>query len=164
MLAVRSPVACSIASSGEWPVGHVVLEALLRERLVRIGPGDDEDGVPLVDGVLDEAVLRLQVQDVELVDPGRHDQERAFVDLLGCRRILDELHQLVLVDHLAGRGRDVLADLEGGLVGHADLQAAITPLPDHRANDARPSRRLWPPVFFGLFHDQRDLQRRRLDG
>ena len=55
---------------------HVVLEALRGEALVRIDPGDHEDGMALIDRPLDEAVLLAQVQDVELVDPGRHDQQR----------------------------------------------------------------------------------------
>ena len=45
---------------------------------------------------------------------------------LAGRRVLDQLHQLVLEDHLAGSRGDVLADLEGRGVGHGDLQAAAT--------------------------------------
>ena len=113
---------------GERPFEHVVLEILVREVGARVDPGDHERGVPLIDAPFDEAVLRLQIEDVELVDPGRHDQERALVHLRGGRRVLDQLHQIVLVDHLAGRGGDVLADLERLLVGHADLQAPSAPL------------------------------------
>ena len=113
---------------GERPFEHVVLEILAREVGARVDPGDHERGVPLIDAPFDEAVLRLQIEDVELVDPGRHEQERTLVHLRGGRRVLDQLHQIVLVDHLAGRGGDVLADLERLLVGHADLQAPSAPL------------------------------------
>ena len=77
---------------------------------------------------LDERVLRLEVEDVELVDPRRHDQQRRLVDLLGRRRVLDELDQLVLEHDLARRGRDVLADLEGLHVGLADRELALAAL------------------------------------
>ena len=76
----------------------------------------------------DEAVPRPQVEDVELVDPRRHDQQRPLQHLLGRRRVLDQLHQVVLVDHLAGRDADVLADLEGVGVGHLDAQLALAAL------------------------------------
>ena len=74
--------------------------------------------------VADEAVLRLQIQDVVLVDPGRDHQKRPLIDLLGGRRILDQLHQLGLEDHLAGREGDVPAELEGVEIGHLDRQPA----------------------------------------
>ena len=69
-----------------------------------------------------------QIQDVELVDPGRDDQQRPALHLLGRRRVLDELHQVVLEDDLAGRDRDVLADLEGVQIGHLDAQLALAAL------------------------------------
>jgi hypothetical protein len=50
------------------------------------------------------------------------------IDLFGARRVLDELHQLVLVDDLAGRGGDVLADLEGLHVGLPDRELAFAAL------------------------------------
>ena len=70
--------------------------------------------------VADERLLRAQVEDVELVDPGRHDQQRRRVHALGARRILDQLDEVVLEHDLAGRGGDVAADLEGLHVGLAD--------------------------------------------
>jgi hypothetical protein len=50
------------------------------------------------------------------------------VDLLGRGRVLDQLDQVVPVDHLARRHGDVVADLEGVGVGHPDLQPAVAPL------------------------------------
>ena len=100
-------------------VVHVVVKILVREVLARVDPGDHEHRQALVDAPFDQAVFRLQVEHVELVDPGRHDQQRPPVDLLGAGRVLDQLHQLVLEDHLAGRGGDVPADLERVRIGHA---------------------------------------------
>ena len=70
----------------------------------------------------------VEIEDVELVDPGRHDQQRPLQHRLGRRRVLDELHQIVLEDHLAGRDREVAADLELRRVGLADLQVAAAGL------------------------------------
>ena len=49
------------------------------------------------------------------------------MDLLRARRVLDQLHQIVLKDHLAGRERQVLAQLERLEVGHLDREAAFAP-------------------------------------
>ena len=44
------------------------------------------------------------------------------------RRVLDQLHQVVLVDDLAGRDRDVLADPEFAVIRHADAELALAAL------------------------------------
>jgi hypothetical protein len=44
----------------------------------------------------------------------------------GARRVLQQLHHVGLEDDLARRGGDVLAQLEGGGVGHLDAQVAVT--------------------------------------
>ena len=75
-----------------------------------------------------EAVPRPQVEDVELVDPRRPDQQRPLQHLLCYRVILDQLHQIVLIDHLSGGDADILADLEGVHVGHLDVQLALAAL------------------------------------
>ena len=72
----------------------------------------------LADGVADEGVLGLQVEDVELVDARRHQQKRLFVHLVGERLVFDELEILVLEHHRAFGGGDVFADFEHALVGH----------------------------------------------
>ena len=101
---------------------HVVLEGLVREVLVGVDPGDHEDGEALADQELDEALGRRQIEDVVLVDPGRHDQERPLAHLVGRGRVLDELQEVVLIDDLAGRGGEVAPDLEGRGVRLADSQ------------------------------------------
>ena len=113
---------------GQRARAHVVVEVQLGQPLVGVDPGDDEHRVALLGRPLDERVLGLEVEDVELVDPRRHDQQRRVVDLRRRRRVLQQLDQLVLVDDLAGRGRDVLADLEGLEVGHRMCELALAAL------------------------------------
>ena len=108
------------------PLAHVALEILVRVPRVRVDPGNAEDGQPLIDHPLDEALLRIEVEDVELVDPRRHDQERSPQDRLGRGRVLDQLDQIVAEHHRAGADRDVAADLEARLVrlAHPELAPA----------------------------------------
>src|SRR3546814_5606850 len=87
------------------PLVHVVDEVLPGEPLVRVDPGYDEHRVALVERPFDERILRLEIEDVELVDPWRDDQQRPLVDLLRRRFVLQALHALVLVDYLAGGDR-----------------------------------------------------------
>ena len=57
--------------------------------LAGVLPAQHEDRWPCSTGVTDERVFRLQVEDVELVDARRHEQDRPLVDLVGQRRVLD---------------------------------------------------------------------------
>ena len=109
----------------ERALHHVVLEGLVREPLVRVDPGDHEDRVALRDRPAHEGVLRLQVEHVVLVDPGRHDEERPAEHRLRRRRILDQLHEVVLEDHLSRCRGDGLAQGEVALVRHAGREAAV---------------------------------------
>ncbi|MNH98014.1 hypothetical protein D3C73_507260 [compost metagenome] len=103
---------------------HVVVEAELGLVPVRVDPGADEDGEPLRAQPADQGVRRLQVQDVEFVDPRREDQQRDRVLRVRGRVVLDQLEQLVAPDDLARRRGDVLAQDEAAVVGLADLQLA----------------------------------------
>ena len=107
---------------------HVIFEGLLAELPVRVDPGDHEYRDALIDAPFDEGFLRPEVEDVVLVDPGRHDQKRRAQHVLGRRLILDQLHQIVLVDHLAWRGSHVDADHKVGGIGLADAQRAVSGL------------------------------------
>ena len=79
----------------------------------------------LVDGPFDEGILRLQVKHVEFVDPRRHNQQRSAAHV-GCRRrILDELHQVILEDDLARRRGYVFTNAERLHVGHGDRQPTL---------------------------------------
>ena len=104
---------------------HVRVEPLLGQFLVGIDPGDHEHGMALRHRPTHETVPRPQVQDVELVDPGRPDQQRPLQHLLGRGGVLDQLHQFILKHHLAGGDPDIAANLEGVGVGHLDVQAAL---------------------------------------
>ena len=76
----------------------------------------------LLDEPAHHRVLRLEIEDVVLVEPRRHDEQRPARDALRRGRVLDELHQVVLPDDLAGRDGEIHADFEGRLVRHADSQ------------------------------------------
>ena len=113
---------------GDHALAHILFEAFLRELGVGIDPGHHEHGDALIDAPFDEGFLRRQIENVEFVDPGRHDQQRRLEHLLGGRLILDELDQVVLVDDLAGREREIFADLEQIRIGLADAQIAVAGL------------------------------------
>ena len=57
---------------------------------------------------MDEAVLRLQVENVELIDPGWNEEQRYRIGLLGERRVLNKLDKAVAVDDLTWRESEVL--------------------------------------------------------
>ena len=123
-----SPVAFPIASSrGDGAFQHVVVHALFGQPLVRVHPRDHEHGMAPVHRPLDEGVLRAEVQDVELVDPRRDDEQRPPAHRLRGGRVLEELHQVVLEHDLAGGDRDVLARLELVEVGHLHPEPAPAP-------------------------------------
>ena len=110
---------------GQDALAHVGVKALVGEAFVRVDPGNDEHGQALRDRPSDERLLRIEVEDIELVDPRRHDQERALVDLRRRRLVLDQLDELVAEDDLAGRHRHVDAELERARVRLADAQFAF---------------------------------------
>ena len=110
---------------GDGTFAHVVLEGLAAERLVGIDPRDQEHRDALIDAPLHERLLPVEIENVELVDPRRHDQQRRAQHVFRSGLILDELHDLVLEDHLARSQCNVPADLEIGC-RLADLERAVT--------------------------------------
>ena len=76
---------------------------------VRIFPGHDEDGMTLLNQVLDHRILGRQVKNVELQYPRGHDQNGLGKHGCGLRRVLDELHQMVAKNHLARRHGHLMA-------------------------------------------------------
>jgi hypothetical protein len=56
----------------------VVVPGDLGHRLVGRAPRDHEHGHPLLDAPAHEALLRVEVEDVEAVDPRREDQQRGW--------------------------------------------------------------------------------------
>ena len=108
----------------EYAVFDVVVPALVAQAFVGISPADHKGAMPLADGIANDGVVRLQVQNVELVDAGRHHQKRLFEYLGSQRLVFDELEQLVLENHSAFGGRHVLAHGEQAFVGHGDMTLA----------------------------------------
>ena len=101
---------------------HVVFPAFIFLRRPGVAPGHHENRLALVDQPSDKGVPGGQVEDIELVDPGRDNQQWALGHGLCCRRILDQLHQLILVDHLARRCGQVTAHLKCRAVGHGHIE------------------------------------------
>ncbi len=87
-------------------------------------PADHEHGHALRHRPAHEALLLVEIEDVEAVDPGREDDQRGRHHRVGGRAVLDQLIQRGLVDDLARGDRDVLAQLEGAGIGVAQLPAA----------------------------------------
>ena len=81
--------------------------------------------MPLIHRPTDEGILRAQVKNVIFVDPGRQDQQRALQHFLSGGRILDQLHQIILINNLARRDGDILAHLELAFIRHADAKVAL---------------------------------------
>ncbi|MCY1421528.1 hypothetical protein D9M71_371860 [compost metagenome] len=101
---------------------HVSRQAPFAVARIGIAPAHHEHLQAVLQGVLDEALLRREIEDVVLVDLRRHHQQRTQVLLLAHGLVLDQLQQLVAQDHGAGSGGEGAADLEGvlaDLAGHA---------------------------------------------
>ena len=65
------------------------------------------------------------------------NQQRPLAHRLGRRRILQELHHLVLVDDLARRRREILPDVEMFQIGHLHIEAALVAIQVlHHVRDA----------------------------
>ena len=55
---------------------QVVVEGGVGHARGRVFPADDEHGEALVQQVAHQALLLVEIEDVELVDPGRDDDQR----------------------------------------------------------------------------------------
>ena len=102
-------------------VFDVVIPGLLGQAGIGVAPADDKGAVALRHGVADQRVFGLQVQDVELVDAGRHQQKRLLEHLGGERLVFDQLEQLVLEHHRAFGGGHVFANFKQALVRHGHM-------------------------------------------
>jgi len=68
--------------------------------------------MPLVHEELDERIVGGQIEDVILHYPGRDDEDRFLVNLLGRRCILDQLDKVIPENHLARCHGDLFAGAE----------------------------------------------------
>ena len=90
----------------------IVLHAQITILSGRILPGDDENGMPLLDQVPNHGVVGRQIKDVVLHDPGGHDQDRFGVNLRRRGLVLDQLHQVIAENNLARCDRHVAPHYE----------------------------------------------------
>jgi hypothetical protein len=132
----------AIADAVNWNAGyqmvdgierrhHAVFSVVLQTEItipgVRVLPRDHKDREALIDELFNERVLRREIENVVLHDPGRHDQKRLRTYPPRRRRVLDKLDQ-VIAKHDPARCRgDVLADLE--LLRADGTAVALRPLP-----------------------------------
>jgi hypothetical protein len=100
---------------------QVVVESYVAHLGSRILPTGDVDVEALIDQKLHHALLRIEVEHVELVDPGGNDHDRRRVKLLPGRRVMDHLQQAVAEDNFARGGCQVLADREVRRTRHLDV-------------------------------------------
>ena len=107
---------------GDDAVYHVVVEIDVGLGRTRVAPGDHEHRLALGDQPGHQGVLGPHVQDVVLVDEGRHDQHRRPGHRFRGRAVLNELIELGALHHPARRQRQIPAELEGGLVGQPDVE------------------------------------------
>ncbi|MNJ50310.1 hypothetical protein D3C77_455790 [compost metagenome] len=79
---------------------------------IGVAPTDNKGLQAVFEGVLDKAVGRAQIEDVELVDLRRDDQQRSSVLFFAHGLVLDQLQQLVAKNHRPRGGGQVATDLE----------------------------------------------------
>ena len=108
---------------GKRPHLHVIGPGEIALLRPGIAPGDQEHGVPLLHQPAHHRIVLTQIENVVLVDPRRHDQQRRTEGLFRRRAILDQLDQLILEHHIPRRDGDVVAETEGFGVGHRDIDA-----------------------------------------
>ena len=146
-------------------VDEVVVQGGSAHGRLRIAVGDGEHGALVLDRPLQEAASRRQVHDVVLVDPRRAGQHRDRADLLGLRRVLDQLHQVVPEHDLAGGGGQVLPDPERPQVHLTRPAAVVDQVVDHvpgPGEHAGPAR-LQHPLERGRVGQQEVGRRERVE-
>ena len=104
---------------------HIIFELSQGVALGRIDPGKTENRKALRDQIADKGILFPQIQNVKFVDPGRNNQQGNLPHRRSRGRILDQLHQIVLMHDLARCCGDVLADFEGLVIAHLNLGHAV---------------------------------------
>ena len=90
----------------------IILKALLRLPLIRVDPRNTKDSQSLRNSPANKRFFSVQIENIELIDPWRHNKERSLKDCFCHRRILNELDQIIAKNDLAGRCREIHADFE----------------------------------------------------
>src|SRR5215831_19819769 len=77
-----------------------------------IFPADGKGRQVALQGELNDALFGRKIEDIELVDLRRRDQERPFVNLMSNGLILDELHDRAAIDDRTWRRRQISTHAE----------------------------------------------------
>ena len=75
----------------------------------------------LADGIANERVVGLQIQDVKLVDARRDQQKRFFVNFGGEWFVLNQLKIFIFKNHSTFRGGHVLTHHKLAFIGHRHM-------------------------------------------
>ncbi|KPX25199.1 Uncharacterized protein ALO70_05735 [Pseudomonas amygdali pv. eriobotryae] len=123
---------------------------------IRVAPADDKGLQAVLERILHKAVGWAEVEDVELVDLRRHDQDRSAELPFAHRPILDQLEHFVAKHHRTGRGRYGSAYLKSVLGGLAGQPAVVQQIIGHvaQALDQAGTTRV-EQLFDGLRVEQR---------
>ena len=111
-------------------------------------PADHENGYALIDRPFHEALLLVQVENIEAIDPRRENDHRGGQYLVRRRGILHELVQRRLMDDLSRRRRNILAQLECRRICMGQL-----PAPHVGEQVLHASHEILPSALHGSFHD-----------
>ncbi len=136
----------------EHAQAQVVVHRQVAVGRVGVEPRQHVHRMPLPHQVAHEGVVRLQIEDVVLHDPRRHDQQGFGVHFGGLRRVADQLDQAVSQHDLARRDGQVAPDLEARGLGQLLRvgQARCVGEPVHRTLG-----QVRAPRFHGvLLHDR----------
>ncbi|MNR13430.1 hypothetical protein D3C85_1298370 [compost metagenome] len=98
--------------------------------LARIAPTDSEGLDTAVEEKTDQALLRRQIKQVELVDLWRYHQQWTRLHLLGTGLVLDQLQHVVAKHHRTFGDAQIVAHLESRLVHLARHAAVFDQVPD----------------------------------
>ena len=91
----------------------------------RIFPGNHENGEAVSNQEAHQRIVRRKIENIILHDPGRHDQYGLRPHRRCGRRILNELDQIVAIDDLARRHRNILADGKLLIMSGTALEQAL---------------------------------------
>src|ERR1700680_301773 len=101
----------------------VVVPRFVSERRIGVAPRKREYLMSLVERVANKRAFRLQIENVELVDARRHDQEWPFKNGRRARLVLNQLDQVVFENDRALGGGEILAYDEMRFIGLRKLAA-----------------------------------------
>ena len=114
--------------SGQGALFHIVVPFEIPGFDICRAPGHNKCVDPFGQQPSDHRIFGLQIENVELVDPGREDEHGPLPHFPAGRGIVNDLDQAVAINHFTFGGGHILAHPEGGFIGLGHRQTAITPL------------------------------------